>query len=290
MTTPPMETAAGNVDAAAAWDGPEGDHWTHHADRYEAAGAAFTRVLLDAVSLEGHNAILDVGCGTGALTLELGRRLPTGSALGIDLSSRMVEHAAAAADAEKLHHVRFEHADAQIHPFPPETFDTVVSSFGAMFFADPVAAFENLRHAMQPGGSMIVLAWRDLDRNEWITEFRAALAAGRVLPVPPPGAPSPFAMADRDITTERLHAAGFEGVSFTSVDQPMNFGQDADDAWPFVSTMGMARGLTADLDGDDRQAALTSLRATLDAHETPDGVCYPGSAWLVTARNGGGQS
>jgi len=281
-----METATGNADMAAAWDGPEGEHWAEHAEQYESGGAAFTRVLVDAVPVADESTVLDVGCGTGALTRGLARRAREGSALGIDLSSQMLARARVSAAAAGLGNVRFEQADAQVHPFPVGSFDIVVSSFGAMFFADPVAAFGNIRRAMRPGASLTLMAWRDLDRNEWVSAFRAALAAGRDLPTPPPGAPSPFGMADRDITTQRLTAAGFDGVNFESVDEPMRFGQDAEDAWPFISTLGIVRGLTADLDEDARRDALDRIRASLVAHETPDGVRYPASAWLITARNG----
>ena len=177
-------------------------------------------------------------------------------------------------------------ADAQVHPFPSEAFDVAASSFGCMFFADPVAAFANIGRAMRPGAPLVLMVWRDLDRNEWVTEFRAALAAGRDLPTPPPGAPTPFGMADRAITTERLSTAGFDDVTFTSVEVPMRWGQDVDDVWPFISTFGLVRGLTADLDPDARNDALGELRTSLEAHTTADGVCYQGSAWIITARRG----
>jgi hypothetical protein len=52
-----------------------------------------------------------------------------------------------------------------------------------------------------------------------------------------------------------------------------------------VSTLGITRGLTADLDRTTRTAALEQLRQTLEDHETDDGVLFAGSAWLITARN-----
>lgn len=48
--------------------------------------------------------------------------------------------------------------------------------------------------------------------------------------------------------------------------------------------MGIVRGLTEDLDADATTSALDRLRATLVAHETPDGVLFGSSAWLVVAR------
>jgi hypothetical protein len=131
----------------------------------------------------------------------------------------------------------------------------------------------------------VTLAWRDLKRNEWVDAIRSALAAGRDLPTPPPGAQGPFSMADRDITSERLEAAGYRDIDFSSIDEPICFGTDADDAYSFVSTFGITRGLTADLDAATRTEALDQLHQTLKEHETADGVLFDGSAWLITATN-----
>jgi SAM-dependent methyltransferase len=280
-----VETAGGNADMAAAWDGPEGDHWADNAARYDATSIAFRRALLAALDLHAHSSVLDIGCGAGSTTLEAARVASEGTVLGVDLSSRMLAVGRAAAAADGLEHVRFKQADGQVHPFEPASFDIAISSFGAMFFADQVAAFANIRRALRPGGSMALLAWRELARNEWVSSVRAPLAAGRALPTPPPGAQGPFSMADRDITTERLVAAGFQGVEFTSIDEAVCFGRDIEDAYSFVSTFGITLGLTADLDHAARHAALAQLRQSLEAHQTADGVLYDGSPWLITARN-----
>jgi SAM-dependent methyltransferase len=274
-----------NSNMAAAWDGPEGDHWADNADRYEATSVRYRRTLLDAMDLREHSAVLDVGCGAGATTIEAGRVASAGAVLGADLSSRMLARGRAAAAAEGLGHVRFEQVDAQVHPFDAATYDIAISCFGAMFFEDPVAAFANIRRSLRPGASFVTLAWRDLKRNEWVDAVRTALAAGRDLPTPPLGAQGPFSMADRAITSERLEAAGYRDINLSSIDEAISFGTDADDAYSFVSTFGITRGLTADLDDATRTAALDQLRQTLKQHETADGVLFDASAWLITATN-----
>lgn len=272
-----------NVEMAAAWDGAEGEHWATHADRYEATSRTYRPALLGAVPVRADQTILDIGCGSGRSTLELARSTPSGSVLGVDLSARMLERARASAEAEGVANATFLQADAQVHPFPEASFDMVASFFGAMFFADPVAAFANLRRSLRHGGRLALLAWRDLGDNEWVAAIREALAAGRALPMPPPGAPGPFGLADRDHTVRVLGEAGFVDVRLDRVDRPIRFGKDADDAYAFVSTFGITRGLTHDLDDEGRAAALAALRATLVAHDTAEGVLFRGSAWLVTA-------
>lgn len=275
-----------NVEMAKAWDGAEGDHWAAHADRYEATAPGYWQALLSAVPIRSDQTILDIGCGTGRSTRDLARMVPSGSVLGVDLSAKMLDQARLRADAAGLANATFAQVDAQVHPFPEAAFDIVTSVFGAMFFADPVAAFANIRRSLRPGGALALLAWRDLLDNEWVAAIREALSLGRTLPLPPVGAPGPFALADRDNTAGILRQAGFGGIRFDEVSEPIRFGDDPDDAFSFVSTFGITRGLTHDLDEAGRVAALEALHASLVAHDTDDGVVYRGSAWLVTAGSG----
>jgi SAM-dependent methyltransferase len=229
--------------------------------------------------------VLDIGCGAGTSTVEAARRVPEGEAVGVDLSSRMLDVGRKAAAEAGIGNVTFLQADAQTHRFEPDRFDVAISAFGVMFFDDPVAAYANVRRALRPAGTLTWLVWRELERNEWVSSFRAALAAGRDLPTPPPGGPHPFGMADQAITAARLRDAGFDDVAFEAVEAPMRFGRDLDEAWSFVSSLGIARGLTADLDDEAREGALVALRATVEDHVSGDGVAFDSSAWCITARN-----
>ena len=276
-----------NTEMAAAWDGSEGEHWTEHAARYERASRANWQRLLDVVPIDLHDTILDVGCGTGRSTRDVARIAASGSALGVDLSSRMLGYAREAAEREGLTNVEFRQADAQVFPFPVSAFDLMISNFGAMFFADPTGAFTNLRKALRDDGRVALLAWRELARNEWLTAIRGSLACGRQLPVPPTGVPGPFGFADGDHVRRVLGAAGFVDISLDEVGEPTEFGSDAEDAFAFVSTAGMTKGLTQELDEESRARAFDALRHTLIEHDTGNGVLFGSSAWLITARAAG---
>jgi SAM-dependent methyltransferase len=228
--------------------------------------------------------VLDVGCGCGESTRDAARAARDGRALGVDLSARMLDRAQERAAAEGLTNVEFVQADAQVHPFPGEAFDLAMSRFGAMFFGDPVAAYTNIARALRPQGRLALLVWQSLAENEWLQVLRAALAAGRDLPVPPTGAPGPFGLADPDTDRRILGAAGFADVAFEDVREPVWIGRDAADAFAFAREIGMARALVRDLDGATVARALGALADALASHETPDGVLLDSAAWLVTAR------
>lgn len=273
-----------NVEMAAAWDGDEGSHWAAHAERYESTSRRYRERLLATAAVAIDSVVLDVGCGTGRSTRDAARAAKSGSALGIDLSSRMLERARESAEAGKLKNCRFESGDVQVHPLPQNAFDLAISSFGAMFFSDPVAAFTNVAKALRDDGRIVLLAWRELSRNEWVRAIRDALAVGRALPDPPDDAPGPFGLARQEHAEDVLTRAGFVDVRLEDVSEPIYFGRNADEAFAFVSTFGITRGLTHDLDEARSTAALDALRRTLAEHQTGEGVEFAGSAWLITGR------
>ena len=107
---------------------------------------------------------------------------------------------------------------------------------------------------------------------------------GRDLPAPPPGAPGPFALADTDTARRILTEAGFTDVAFAGSEQPFKVGSDTDDAYGFVSGLHPVLLMLEDLDEPTKAQALENLRATIAAHETPDGVVFRSAAWVITAR------
>jgi len=291
-----------NVDQAEAWDGPEGEHWAAHYARFDASIAPHHALLLAAAGLAPAERVLDIGCGNGITSRDAARAVgPSGDVLGVDLSGPMLARAKQLAEDEGLANLRFEQGDAQVHPFETGAFDLTISRFGVMFFAEPVAAFTNIARSLRSargtggvppttaagaakGGRLAMLVWQSVAANEWVRAMREALAVGRDLPVPPPGAPSPFALADTDYARRTLTEAGFTDVAFAPSEQSFYLGTGADDAYDFVTGMKVIGMLLDGLDEPDRAQALGNLRATLAAHETPDGVIFGSASWIITAR------
>ncbi|MDD7938232.1 methyltransferase domain-containing protein [Actinomycetospora lutea] len=270
-----------NRAQATAWDGTEGDYWAAHPDRFDTALARYQPAFHAAAAIGPGDRVLDVGCGTGLTTRAAARAAPGGEAFGVDLSGRMIEVARATAAAEGVPNARFARADAQVHPFGTAAFDGVISRTGAMFFGRPDVAFANLARAVRPGGRLTLLTWQAADRNEWIVAFARDLA-GQGPPPSPAGQPGPFSLSDPDHVRDLLTAAGFTDVALDGLAEPEVYGHDADEAHAFV--VGLLGWMLADLPPAERERHSEALRATLAAHEGPDGVVLGSAAWLVTAR------
>lgn len=283
MNETAVEVDPRNAGQLRDWDGEHGAYWAEHAETYEASVARYQPALLAAVDARPGERVLDVGCGSGQLALDVVGGTPGVTAVGVDLSSAQLEVARARAGDLP---VEFLQADAQVHDFGEAAYDVVASRTGTMFFSDPARAFENLARATRPGGRLALLVWRGIEENEWLREFMGAV--GRVLPLaaPPADAPGPFAQSDPDRVRGVLEGAGWEGVALTAHDEPLWFGPDPDRATTFI--VGQMAWLFARLDADGRRRAEANLHDVMAAHQDADGVRLASGAWLVTARRATG--
>ena len=277
-----------NTDQAERWNsGEDMAHWIDNQARYDRMNEPFTALILQAAALRPGGHVLDVGCGCGGTTLAAARLFAPGQAGGIDLSGPMLARARADAEAAGLGNAVFRQGDAQVHPLEPARFDTVMSRFGTMFFADPVAAFANVRSAARPGGRLVFVCWQPLAANQWLLVPLAALAEY----VPPPAGfgsgdgPGMFAFADPDRVRPILAAAGWRDIEITSEHKSIlvGGGGSVDDAVWFLRTASMGRMMLAGADADTTDRAVASVRAALAPYADADGVHLDAAVWLVQA-------
>jgi SAM-dependent methyltransferase len=204
-----------------------------------------------------------------------------GSALGVDISGPAIERARELAEAQGVRNVVFEQADAQVCRFPRERFDLAVSRFGTMFFDEPVAAFANIGRALRPDGRLVMMVWQAHDRNEWNRAIRRCLEGSAAVA---PAGPDPFSLADPAAVTAILEAAGFAGVTFTDVRQPMYFGPDVATALDWIRGFASTSHALGRLDPADAARALGRLRVTLAEHNGGKGVRFDSRAWIISGR------
>ena len=246
---------------------------------YDAELRRYQQRLWAAAEVGADDHVLDIGCGTGLTTREAARTAVSGSAVGVDISAQSLATARRLSEEEGLHNVRFEQADAQVHPFPTESFSLGVSRFGTMFFTDPEAAFTNIARALRPGARFVQLVWQDRRHQEWSTLIGEALADGRTSP----STAEAFSLADPAIAEGLLTAAGFTRLQITEVREPVYYGPDVEAACNAALGLRLTQDLLADLDEVRTEQALQRLRARFGTRHTADGVWLDSRAWIITA-------
>ena len=278
-----MSFVAVNVEQAEAWNGASGRHFIEQRERHERMRGRLTARLLVGAQVEDGENVLDIGCGCGDVTILAARATRSGHALGADLSQIQVAEARRLAASAGVTNASFEVADAQVHPFQAAAFDLVLSNFGVMFFDDPAAAFGNLRKALRRGGRLAFLCWRTRDENPFFTVgFAEAAAALNLRELP--GPPAAFSLADTGRVGTLLSGAGFGGIEFAKVDEPMLIGRDVDDVLEYERASPSVTELVTGLSAEQAAELTKQVRDRLVTYASPDGVAMPGAAWLVTAQ------
>ncbi len=256
------------------------DGLTHHSE-----------AIFPSLPVKVGDKVLDVGCGFGDTAIKLARLVGAdGHVTGVDCCEAFMAYGRRDAEAEGLKNIDFIEADALTAPFEPEH-DFVFSRFGTMFFSSPVAGLRNMRRALKPGGIVTHIVWRTRADNPWLS-----MAKDVVLKfLPPPGddaltcGPGPFSMANQEMVTGMMKAAGYTDISFRRVDAPVLIGHSVDDAIDFQLALGPAGEVYREagaLAEERREEIRAALAEAIAAQTTSaEGIVMPSSSWVISGVN-----
>jgi SAM-dependent methyltransferase len=284
-----METPVGhdlNADQIAYWNGPGGQRWADRQQSQDIVLRPVADTLIDRAQAKAGERIVDVGCGSGAVSIALAQEVgPAGHVLGIDISGPMLARARLVAPAGSP--VEFVLADATVYPFAPASFDLLISRFGVMFFAEPARSFANLRRGLKPSGRLAFACWREPRENPFfMAPLQAVYKHAPKLPQQGPEEPGPFAFASEAHVQRILGEAGFTGIAMEpynlSLDVAVGRGLDA--AVQGALEIGPAARALAEQPPEVVAAAANSIREALTPFLSGQSVPLPAAIWIVTAR------
>ena len=148
--------------------------------------------------------VLDLGCGDGTTALPEARL--GADVLGVDIAANLVEAGNRRAAAEGLTSCRFQEGDASdLGDLADDTFDLVVSIFGAMFAPRPVDVAKEMVRVTRPGGRIVMGNWIPGDPT---LVAQILKISGSYSPPPPEGFVSPMTWGAEDTVVERFGEAG----------------------------------------------------------------------------------
>lgn len=174
--------------------------------------------FLDAALVKDGDNVLEVGCGTGALTRRVIRRVGRqGRVTGLDLSDSMLCVA-----REICPQADFKQGDAMALPFDAGSFDAVVSQFMLMFVPEPIKAIREMWRVLKPGGALAVGVWEAIDRNP-VYSALADIARRRIDDASSESLSWPFALGADGRLVEIFAEAGVKDVQITAHDGRAQF-------------------------------------------------------------------
>jgi len=273
------------------WNTVAGPRWVASPGFRERRNQESLALLLTCLRLAGGESVLEIGCGTGAVTVPLAEAVGEhGRVVAVDISEPMLGAARQRIEASGVHNVTLLSGDAQVLAFEPAAFDVATSRMGVMFFADPVAAFRNMGGALRPGGRLVFACWAPLAENRhWLISYDIAL---RHLGQPEPStdhAPGPLAFTDPDYIRRILTAAGFAQIVVERA-HPTIIGSSPEEEARQALTMGpTARLIDAKQPPEaTRQVIAEEIAAAFAAEASAGPIRLPATIFLVAARRPGG--
>ncbi len=277
-----MSQAQSNADQIAYWNTDAGQKWVKAQERLDAMLAPISAELIKTAAAKSGERILDIGCGCGDTSIRLAKA--GARVTGVDVSQPMLARAKARAKEAQAADVEFTEADAAVHRFA-EPFDLLFSRFGVMFFADPDAAFANLRKALKPDGRLAFVCWRDWRENEWV---RVPVGAVRPhVPAQPPLGPEdpgPFAFADLARVRRILSSGGFDAISARPFETALGLGETHQDALTHIQDFGPVSRMMANAGEAEKSKAIAALDQALKPYSQRGPVALGASVWIVTAK------
>jgi SAM-dependent methyltransferase len=275
-----------NADQIAYWNGPGGQRWANRQQSQDILLAPVADILIDRAMPTASERIVDVGCGSGAISIALAQKVgPSGHVMGIDISAPMLARARQVAPAALP--VEFVLADATVYPFVPDSFDLLVSRFGVMFFAEPARSFANLRRGLKPSGRLAFACWREPRENPFfMTPLQAVYKHVPKLPQLGPEDPGPFSFASEARVHRILSEAGFSRVAMERCDLALDLaiGSGLDVAVQSALEIGPSARALAEQPPEVVAAAAHSIREAFAPHVRGQTVALPASVWIVTAK------
>jgi SAM-dependent methyltransferase len=228
----------------------------------------------DAAGVAPGQRVLDVGCGPGALTTELVRRLGAANVAAVDPAPQFVE-----AVRERLPGVDAQIGRAEKLPYPDGSFDAALAQLVLHFVSDGDATAREMRRVVRPGGVVAACVW---DFGGGMRMLRLFWDAALALD---PDAPDedrtrPFGR-DGQIA-ELFGRAGLEEGRRGSIEVEVTYAGFEDFWTPFLSTTGPAGAYVASLNEEGRERLRTELRTRIGSPE--DAFTLPASAWYATGR------
>lgn len=252
------------------------------ADKYDAYMGRWSRRLaplfLDFAGLAAGERVIEIGCGTGALTFAIPTRADIARVEAIDYEPQFVE---AARERNRDPRINFQRGDAHQLQFKDAEFDRALSMLVLHFVSDPERAVSEMRRVVRPGGAAAATVWDNFGGQPSIRLFWDTVAAIEPSAVERRSAALIRPMTQAGELRSAFTKAGFAEVAEATLIVRMDFA-NFEDYWnPMMTGQGSHAEFLANLPEVTRQRVESSLRSGYLCGHTDGPRSFVSVAWAV---------
>jgi len=279
-----VDSAEVRAGIHAMWASVAGS-WAEHADFVDQRGASEAQRLLALAAPAPGDRVLELASGPGGLGLAAARALGPESEIVIsDVAAEMTDIAASRASAAGLGNVSTAVLDIEDIDSPDGAFDVVLCRHGLMFAVEPDRAAAELARVLRPGGRVALSVWGPREQNPWMELVLDAVSEQIGAPMPPPGVPGPFALADAARLEALLAEAGLENALVGPFDVPLRV-PTAGEWWSrTLALAGPLARVLGSMPPEDADAIRSRAEEGARAYGSAEGLAFPGVALVGSGR------
>lgn len=247
-----------------------GQRVKHWASIQEPTGKAGYDFVLQNITLNPSTALLDTGCGSGYFAEMAYNR---GAVItGIDATPELITAAKI-----RVSQADFVIGEMEELPFDDNIFDVVCGFNSFQYAAQTANAIAEAKRVLKPGGKLAAMIWGDKEECEAASYLKAV---GSLMPLPPPGAPGPFALSENYVLEKILKQANFKIISNNDITSIWDY-PDADTA---VNGLISAGPVARAIDNSGFEKVYSAISQAIKPYQQPNGhVVYRNKFRVVIA-------
>jgi ubiquinone/menaquinone biosynthesis C-methylase UbiE len=278
-----------NQDVINQWSSAA-KFWEKHRAVVKQMFSPVTDALVEDAQIASRHAVsslgrvLDIATGPGEPALSVAPLLgPEGRVFGVDPIPEMVAAARRAANDFGFSNAQFEIASADHLPFPADTFDAIISRFGAMFFPSPVDAVREMLRVLKPGRKLALAVWHSADTNPFFNTVSQVIDRYVESPAPAPDAPDTFRFATpgqlRDVLVESGVMAPAERLLQFNIQAPVS----AEEFWTLRCELSeKMREKIARLSNEQLTEVKRQVLKAFQPYSTATGMTFPAQVLIIS--------
>ncbi len=259
--------------------------WNDWGDTLDTWLGPATETMLDMARVDKGSRVLDVAAGAGGQSLQAARRTgDDGYVLATDISSNILDYAAAAARQEGLAQLDIRVMDGEDLALEPASFDAAISRVGLIYFPHQQRALHGILQALKPGGWFAAIVYSTPQNNAFFSLPVSLIRDRAKLAPPAPGQPGPFSLGNPGALRRVLSDAGFEAVEDRVVSAPLRLRSAAECVRFERESFGALHQMLSGLDAAAQDAVWAEIEQALARYDGVDQFVGPCELVIAAGR------